>query len=272
MSRISDVFARARAEKRKPLVVYLTASDPDTDTSVALLNAAASAGADILEVGVPWSDPSADGVAIQAAMHRAIAAGGGLTTSIEICRRVRAANPQVGIVLFGYANPIMVRGPVVFARAVREAGADGVLAVDWPPDEDPDLATALTSAGLDLVPLLAPTSTPARIRAVAAAASGFLYYVSLTGITGAQIADFGEVRARVDEIKALTGNRLPVVVGFGVKTPADARAVAACADGVVVGSAAVRTIEQAIAAGRDPVPELSAYVRELRAALGAPAP
>jgi tryptophan synthase alpha chain len=267
--RLQRVFARARAEGRKVLTVYLTASDPDLETSRRLMVAAAAAGADIIEIGIPWSDPSADGVAIQAAMHRARATGGGLTQALEVCRGVRAANPDVALVAFGYANPIIIAGPDRFAERVRDAGGDAVLCVDWPPDEGPELLAALNRAGVGYVPLLAPTSTPARVAVAAAAANGFLYYVSMTGITGAKLSDLEAPRRHVEEIRAATGNRHPLVVGFGIATADDARAIAAFADGVVVGSAAVRIVERAVAAKRDPVPELESFVRGLAAALKA---
>lgn len=266
--RLAEAFARARAEQRKALVIYLTGGDPDLETSRRLLLGAARAGADVLELGVPWSDPSADGPAIQAAMRRALGAGGGMKTSLELCRAVRAADPRVPIVLFGYANPIFVRGPEAFAGAAHDAGADAVLCVDWPPEEAGELTAALQARGLAFVPLIAPTSTPARVRAIGAAGGGFLYYVSLTGITGRALADLEGPRRHVAEIRALTGDRLPIVVGFGISTPEQARAVAGFADGVVVGSAAVRVVEEARAAGRDPVPDLEAFVASLRDALG----
>jgi tryptophan synthase alpha chain len=267
VSRLAKVFARARAERRKVLVLYLTAGDPDHETSVRLMNAAIEAGADIVEVGMPWSDPSADGPAIQAAMHRALAKGGGLGRSLALTRAVREAHPDVGLVLFGYANPIVVMGADVFALKARDAGADAVLCVDYPPDEDSRLTSALAREGLDFIPLLAPTSTPPRIAAAAAAAGGFIYYVSLTGITGTALADASEPRAQVAAIRQATADRLPVVVGFGIKTPSAAREVATFADGVVVGSAAVDLIRQAVDAHRDPVPELAAFVRSLRAVI-----
>ena len=268
MSRLAAGFARARAERRKLLVVYLTASDPDLETSRRAMQAAIDAGADIIEIGVPWSDPSADGPVIQAAMLRALKAGGGMGRALDLCRSLRAANAEVPLILFGYANPIVVIGPEPFARQARDAGADGVLCVDYPPDEDRELLTALERQRLDFIPLLAPTSTPARIAAAAAVASGFIYYVSMTGITGVKLSDVADPRRRVEEIRAATGGKIPVVVGFGIKTPADARAVAGFADGVVVGSAAVAIVEKAAAAGHDPCAELSAYVRSLRAAVG----
>jgi tryptophan synthase alpha chain len=265
--RIASAFARARAEQRKALVLYLTGSFPDFATSQRLLVAAARAGADVIELGIPWSDPSADGPAIQAAMRRALTAGGGMRASLALCRAVREVDPQVAIVLFGYANPIFVRGPQAFAASAAEAGADAVLCVDWPPDEASDLTAALRARQIDFIPLLAPTSTPRRVRAVCAEAGGFLYYVSLTGTTGRALADLEAPRGHVAQIRALTGDRLPIAVGFGISTPAQARAVAGFADGVVVGTAAVRVIEQAVAAGRDPVPALEEFVASLRAAL-----
>ena len=265
--RLSEIFARAKAKKRAALVIYLTAQDPDDDTSRRLMLAAAEAGADIIEVGIPWSDPSADGKAIQAAIHRALANGGGMTKGLALARALRQAHPNVGIVLFGYANPIIVMGHETFAREAHQAGADGVLCVDYPADEDAELTTALAKYHLDFVPLLAPTSTEARIDVAATAASGFIYYVSLTGITGTALANMEEPRAKVEAIRARTGGKLPVAVGFGIRTPGAARAVASFADGVVVGSAAVEVVEKAVAAKRDPVPDLAAFVRSLRDAL-----
>ena len=267
MSRLSAVFERARAEKRKALVLYLTAYDPDAATSQRLLLAAAEAGVDIIELGVPWSDPSADGEVIQHAMHRALAAGGGLRRTLELCAVVREKYPKVGLVLFGYANPIVIMGPEVFALRAADAGADAVLCVDYPPDEDGELTQALTRRGLDFIPLLAPTSTAPRIAAAAKVASGFIYYVSLTGITGTRLVNVTEPRALVQSIRDATGGKVPVVVGFGIKTPADAREVAKFADGVVVGSAAVQLVEKAVAEGRDPAVDLGTFVRSLRDAI-----
>jgi len=265
--RIAGCFQRARAEGRKVLVVYLTATDPDQEQSRRLIQGAIDAGADIIEVGVPWSDPSADGPVIQAASLRALRAGGGMRKSLELTRALRAANADVPLVLFGYANPIVVMGPQAFADTARAAGADAVLCVDYPADEDGELLAALRTQEMDFIPLLAPTSTPRRIAVAASAASGFIYYVSLTGITGVKLEDLEGPRQQVEEIRKATGGEIPVVVGFGIKTPADARAVARFADGVAVGSAAVDIVARATAAGRDPVPELGAFVRSLRDAV-----
>jgi tryptophan synthase alpha chain len=268
--RLGARFARARAEKRAALIVYLTADDPDGATSLRLMRAAADAGADIIEIGVPWSDPSADGKAIQAAMHRALGRGGGLKRSLALCTELRAACPDVGLVLFGYANPILVMGPDVFALKARDAGADGVLCVDYPPDEDRVLLTALGREGLDFVPLLAPTSTDARVDLALRAAGSFVYYVSMTGITGAALSDLDGPRSKVAAIRERGGGKVPVAVGFGIRTPGAARAVASFADAVVVGSAAVEIIDRAAAEKRDPVPEMTAFVRSLREAVGRP--
>jgi tryptophan synthase alpha chain len=265
MSRLDA--ALARPSKRKALILYLTGGHPDIPTSRRLLLAAARAGADVIELGVPWSDPSADGPVIQASSRKAIQAGGGLNASLALCRDLRAADANVPVVLFGYANPIFVRGPQAFAAAAADAGADATLCVDWPPDEASELISALRGRGLDFIPLLAPTSTPDRIRAVTREASGFIYYISMAGITGRSLDDLEGPRRQVAEIRAITGDRLPVAVGFGISTPAQARAVAGFADAVVVGTAAVRLIDQAVEAGRDPVPELEAFIASLKAAL-----
>jgi tryptophan synthase alpha chain len=269
--RLGARFARARAEKRAALIVYLTADDPDGATSLRLMRAAADAGADVIEIGIPWSDPSADGKAIQAAMHRALGRGGGLKRALTLCSELRAACPDVGLVLFGYANPILVMGPDVFALKARDAGADGVLCVDYPPDEDRALLTALGREGLDFIPLLAPTSTDARVDLALKAAGSFVYYVSMTGITGTALGDLEGPRAKVAAIRERGGGKVPVAVGFGIRTPAAARAVGSFADAVVVGSAAVEIIDRAAAEKRDPVPEMSAFVRSLRDAVGRPA-
>jgi tryptophan synthase alpha chain len=268
--RLVDRFARARAEKRAALVVYLTADDPDGATSLRLMKAAVDAGADIIELGIPWSDPSADGKAIQAAMHRALAKGGGLRRSLALCAELRAACPEAGLVLFGYANPMLVMGTDTFAVKARDAGADGVLCVDYPPDADSALRTSLAREGLDYVPLLAPTSTERRVDSALAAAGSFVYYVSMTGITGTALADLQEPRDKVAAIRARGGGRVPVAVGFGIRTPQAARDVAQFADAVVVGSAAVEIVDRAAAEKRDPVPEMSAFVRSLREAVGRP--
>ena len=267
-SRIDQAFARAKAENRKALVIYLTASDPDFETSRRVIGAAIKGGADLIELGIPWSDPSADGLAIQSAMERARKSGGGLSETLRLCALLRADSPAIPIVLFGYANPIAIRGPKVFASDAAKAGADAALCVDWLADTDPTLYQALSAEGLDLIPLLAPTSPMSRIALANTFAGGFFYYVSMTGITGGQLADMQAVANRVGEIRSLTQGRLPIVVGFGISSPSDVREVAGFADGIVVGSAAVRIVESAVAKGEDPAIAMEQYIRSLRASLG----
>jgi tryptophan synthase alpha chain len=245
MSRIADAFARARAENRAALVVYLCAGDPDLETTPALVRAAADAGADVIELGMPFSDPTADGPDIQRASERALGAGTTLRGVLEAVAAVRQTH-ATPLVLFGYYNPILAYGEPRFVAEAIAAGVDGLLVVDLPPEEAAPLRDPAVAAGLDWIPLVAPTSTDARVDAAADAATAFLYYVSLTGVTGAApvALDVAAVRAR--DVARRTGK--PVALGFGVKTPDDVRLVAKHADGVVVGSAVVRAIEHGVSA------------------------
>jgi tryptophan synthase alpha chain len=236
VSRLGDAFGRGRPA----LVVYLTEGDPSPAETADIAAAAAAAGADVIELGVPFSDPSADGLVIQEAMQRALRAGGGMDSALATVAALRARGVAVPVVLFGYYNPIFVRGPERFAAQAAAAGADAVLAVDLPIDEAGELHTPLRAAGLDLIPLVAPTSGRDRIERVRAYAPPFVYYISMTGITGASFARASVSPERIAEVREAAG--APVAVGFGIKTPADAAAVAAYADGVVVGSAVVRRI------------------------------
>jgi tryptophan synthase alpha chain len=267
-SRLRARLAAAHAEGRGALVVYLTFGDPEPAESLAIVEAAAAAGADVIELGVPFSDPSADGPVIQAAMERALAAGGGLVGALGLVRALRARGGEVPIVLFGYYNPIAVMGPDAFAARAAAAGVDAVLTVDLPLEELDELRAPLITHGLDVIPLVAPTSTPDRIARVAALAPPFVYYISITGVTGAGL-DAATVSAeRLAEVRA--GSSAPVMVGFGIKTAADATRVAAVADGVVVGSAIVDRIAKAPpGAAAQTVGE---FVRELAAAVRAPRP
>ncbi|MEZ4404310.1 MAG: tryptophan synthase subunit alpha [Kofleriaceae bacterium] len=260
--RLRQRLAAVAAEGRAALVVYLTAGDPDGATTVEIIAAAAAAGADVIELGVPFSDPSADGRAIQAAMERALAAGGGLPSALATVAAVRARGVEVPIVLFGYFNPIFVHGVERFAAEAAAAGVDAVLTVDLPLEELDELAAPLAAAGLGVIPLVAPTSTPARIARVAALAPPFVYYISLTGVTGAAFDAARVGAARVDAIRAAT--HAPVAVGFGIKTPADAAAIAGIADAVVVGSAVVERIG---AAGGDAPAVIAPFIASLRAAM-----
>jgi tryptophan synthase alpha chain len=259
VSRLRDAFTPGRPA----LVVYLTFGDPTPAISVDVIAAAIDAGADVIELGVPFSDPSADGPVIQAAMQRALAAGGSLDGALAAVSTLRAREVGAPIVLFGYYNPPFVRGVSRFADDCARAGVDAVLTVDLPIEEIAELATPLGARGVDVIPLVAPTSTDDRIARVRALAPPFVYYVSLTGVTGAALAGAALDRDRLARVKAATG--APVAVGFGIKTPDDARAVGALADGVVVGSAVVAQIAAGDPAGAPA--RVAALVRSLRAAI-----
>ncbi len=261
-ARLRERFAAAASEHRAALVVYLTAGDPSPAATADIIAAAARGGADVIELGVPFSDPSADGRAIQAAMERALAAGGGLVPALDAVAAARAAGVTVPIVLFGYYNPIFVFGVERFAAAAAAAGVDAVLTVDVPIEELDELATPLAAHDVGVVPLVAPTSTALRIAAVRGLAPPFVYYISLTGVTGASLDAVRVAPERVASIRAASG--APVAVGFGIKTAADAAAMAQVADGVVVGSAIVERIG---AAGPDAPAAVAAFVAELRAAV-----
>jgi tryptophan synthase alpha chain len=252
-AKLREAFARAKAEHRAALVAYLTFGDPDPSVSLAIVEACAHAGADVIELGVPFSDPSADGPSIQRAMERALAAGGSLAGALSGVAALRARGVATPIVLFGYYHPIFVMGPAAFAARAAEVGVDAVLTVDLPIDELDELAGPLAACGVAVIPLVAPTSTPERIARVAGLAAPFVYYISLTGVTGAA------AKAPVDPVRidvVRTTANAPVAVGFGIRTPADASRVAAIADGVVVGSALVEL------AGQGPA-VVAALVREL---------
>jgi tryptophan synthase alpha chain len=237
MSRIERRFAALRAEGRAGLVIYLTAGDPDPDTSLALFQGLAAAGADLVEIGMPFSDPMADGPSIQAAGQRALKRGMNLRKTLAMVRGLRERDADTPYVLMGYYNPIYRYGADAFAKDAVAAGVDGAIIVDLPPEEDDELAVPARRAGLDIVRLATPTSDEARLPAIVAHASGFLYYVAITGITGTRSADAASVRAAVERLRRFT--QLPVAVGFGIKTPAQAAEVARAADAAVVGSAVV---------------------------------
>jgi tryptophan synthase alpha chain len=249
-NRLTKRFAELGARGQKGLVIYVTAGDPSLEETPALLGEIARGGADVIELGVPWSDPSADGVVIQAAMERALSTGGaGKHTVTKTLEAVRAFRREwdTPIVLFGYYNPLLQAGLGKIVGEAKEAGVDGMLVVDLPPEESTELDSELVRAGLSRVPLLAPTTSPARAKKIAARGSGFGYYVALTGVTGAGHLDPAEVGRRAAELRPSLGT-LPLAVGFGVRDPASARALAPHCDAVVVGSALV----QAIAEAKDP--------------------
>ncbi len=246
MKRIQAVFARLQAQGRKALIPFITAGDPDPALTVPLLQTLVRAGADIIELGVPFSDPMADGPTIQRASERALAKGVSLRQVLGLVRDFRAADQETPIVLMGYANPIESMGVEAFAAAAGAAGADGVLVVDYPPEEGIDFAHTLRRHGLAPIFLLAPTSSAARIAQVGALAGGYIYYVSLKGVTGSAALDVAAVAARIPDIRARTG--VPVGVGFGIRDAATAAAVAKIADAVVVGSRIIEEIEQSVPA------------------------
>jgi len=266
--RIEATLETRRTEGRKALVAYLCVGDPSVDESVDLALEAVQAGADILELGVPFSDPTADGPAIARASQRAIAHGGGLEATLRAAGAVRAKAPDVPVVLFGYYNPIFVRGEERVVDEAKSAGVDGLLVVDLPIEESGPLRAAAAERGMALVPLLAPTSSPERVAAVKAAAHhaplGFAYYVSVTGVTGTATAPLAEASTKAGRLRQELG--LPVVVGFGVASAADARVAGSHADGVVVGTALVKRIESA-ASPAARARALVALVTDLRSGL-----
>ena len=259
MTRIADAFATLGARRETAFVAYLTAGDPSLDVTPDLLQALVVGGADLIELGVPFSDPMADGPVLQRAAGRAIRAGTSLARVLEMLATRRAELP-VPVVLFGYYNPFFRYGVEAVARDARAAGVDGFLCVDLPPEESGDLAAALARHDLDLIRLLAPTTPLARARTIANAASGFLYFVSVLGVTGARRELPQELPTLVERLRGVTA--LPIGVGFGVQTPEQARWIAGFADAVIVGSAIQRLVEEDGAA-RAPA-RLEAFVRRLK--------
>ncbi|MEP7057583.1 MAG: tryptophan synthase subunit alpha [Caldimonas sp.] len=263
MSRIVATFAALQERGRKALIPYVTAGDPYADATVEIMWAMAAAGADIIELGVPFSDPMADGPVIQKAGDRALARGIGMKQVLEMVRGFRVDDARTPVVLMGYANPVERYGIERFAVDAADAGVDGVLVVDYPPEECEDFARLLKAHRIDPIFLLAPTSTDARIREVGRIATGYVYYVSLKGVTGAGHLDIGGVAAAVPRIKEHV--KVPVGVGFGIRDARTARAVAEVCDAVVIGSALVQLLE---AASRDNAAGVAAgFIADVRAAL-----
>ncbi|MEM8957445.1 MAG: tryptophan synthase subunit alpha [Pseudomonadota bacterium] len=256
MTRIDRKFAELAEANRKAFVAYIMAGDPDYDTSLELVRGLPAAGVDVIELGMPFTDPMADGPTIQLAGQRALEAGQTLRKTLDMARAFRETDQTTPIVMMGYYNPIYNRGVERFLEDAREAGIDGLIIVDLPPEEDAELCLPAQAAGLNFIRLATPTTDDARLPAVLNNTSGFVYYVSITGITGAAAPQPGDVAPEVARIKA--GTELPVVVGFGIRTPESACAIAGIADGAVVGSAIVKQIEE----GR-PVPEILDFVRSL---------
>ncbi len=259
MSKIQATFERLQAQGRKALIPFITAGDPGPEQTVPLMHTLVEAGADIIELGVPFSDPMADGPTIQRASERALAKGVSLRQVLEMVANFRADDNETPVVLMGYANPIEAMGVDTFAAAAFDAGVDGVLVVDYPPEESADFAKAMQANALDPIFLLAPTSTEARVAMVSELASGYVYYVSLKGVTGSAQLDVEAVAKRIPEIHAAVG--VPVGVGFGIRDAQTAGAIARFADAVVVGSRIIEEIEKA------PADEVCAWVKTLVADL-----
>ena len=270
MSRIARCFQDLRNRARTALIPYITAGDPRPTVTVPLMHALVEAGADILEIGVPFSDPMADGPTIQAACERALAHHVSLHNVLDMVRSFREKNTATPVVLMGYLNPIEVMGYDAFAAAAAEAGVDGVLTVDLPPEEGHDLVVELKSRGVDPIFLAAPTSSDERIRQMSASGGGFLYYVSFKGVTGANRLDVQAVKDKLVQIRACT--ELPVGVGFGIRDAETAAQIAAFADAVVVGSALVNRIAQLADRPDAVVAEAPQVIAAMRAAMDAQGP
>jgi tryptophan synthase alpha chain len=249
MSRIAARFAELKTQGRAAFVPFITAGDPDFETSRAILEALPGAGADVIELGMPFSDPMADGPAVQASSLRALNAGATMARTMDLVRGFRQRDDKTPIVLMGYYNPVHARGADAFVRDAAAAGVDGFIIVDLPPEEDAVLLKPAQAAGIDIIRLVTPTTHDARLVKVLNGASGYLYYVSITGVTGTKSFAEDDVKAALTRIKKAT--ILPVAVGFGIRTPAQAAQIARIADAAVVGSAIVNVIAEKQSAGRD---------------------
>ncbi|MHB0925755.1 MAG: tryptophan synthase subunit alpha [Gallionellaceae bacterium] len=263
MSRIQTTFDKLKQHKRKALIPFFTAGDPDPKLTVPLLHALVEAGADIIELGVPFSDPMADGPTIQRASERALKHHVGLRHVLDMVAEFRRSNAETPIVLMGYGNPIEAMGWETFARRCEEVGVDGVLTVDFPPEESHEAFAHLTRHGIDPIFLLAPTSTDARVARVAKQARGYVYYVSLKGVTGAGHLDLDAIAQKIPQLRKHI--QLPIGVGFGIRDAATALAVAKLCDGVVVGSRIVQEIENSTE--QNVVANVGKLVKELRLAV-----
>jgi tryptophan synthase alpha chain len=254
VQRINARFAALKAENRAAFVAYVMAGDPDTETALEILKGLPAAGADLIELGFPFSDPMAEGPPVQRAALRALCAGMTLTGTLDLARRFREGDTQTPIILMGYLNPLMTHGFDRFAADAAHAGVDGLIAVDCPPEEEGPLADALDAADVALVRFATPTTDDARLELIARRTSGFIYYVSVAGVTGVKDADAAAIAPAVERVRRATG--LPTAVGFGIKTPEAAAAVARIADAVVVGSVLVDEIAAAAAQGQPSAPKV----------------
>jgi tryptophan synthase alpha chain len=264
-TRLENRFAALQHQDRRALVTFVTAGDPDLDTSLEILKGLPGAGADVIELGMPFSDPMADGPAIQASSLRALNAGQNMIKTIAMVTEFRKSDNETPIVLMGYYNPIYIYGVERFLKDAKKAGVDGLIVVDLPPECDDELCIPALEAGVNFIRLATPTTDDRRLPAVLNNTSGFVYYVSITGITGTAAPDSGKVRKRVERIKRHTS--LPVVVGFGVKTPEQAHNISQCADGVVVGSAFVDIVKNSLDSSGKATSDTALRVLELVSSL-----
>jgi tryptophan synthase alpha chain len=264
-ARIDARFAALKAEGRAAFVSYVMAGDPDRETALAILNGLPGAGADLIEVGFPFSDPMAEGPPIQRAAQRALAKGMTLAGTLGLISEFRKGDQETPIILMGYANPLVTWGYEAFARDAAAAGVDGLIVVDIPPEEADPLADALDANGLSLIRLATPTSDDERLKVIARRTSGFVYYVSVAGVTGVKEADAVAVAPNVERVRKVSG--LPVAVGFGIKTPERAAAIARVADAAVVGSALVDAVADALAANESVTDQVLSKVQSLAQAV-----
>ncbi len=264
MNRIDKKFAELKQAGRKGLVTFITAGDPDAETSQTLMNNLAQSGADFIELGMPFTDPMADGPAIQMASNRALKSGACMKQTLAMVRAFREKDSETPLILMGYFNPIYIYGTARFAADAAEAGVDGLIVVDLPPEEDSELNTPARNAGLAIIRLITPTTDETRLDTILNGASGFLYYVSITGVTGTASADTAQVEKHIAAIRTKTD--LPIAIGFGIKTPDDAAIMGKIGDAVVVGSAIVDNIA-AIPEGAKTIQDISTQVKVLSKAL-----
>lgn len=267
MSRITDCFNTLRKNKKKALIPFITAGDPDPGTTVSLLRTLAENGADIIELGIPFSDPMADGPVIQRSSERALRHGVSLSNVLDMVTEFRQSDTATPIILMGYLNPVEIMGYATFAESARNAGVDGVLLVDLPPEEADEFQAELSRNGLDQVFLLSPTTSDERLAVICSKASGFLYYVSLKGVTGSNRLDVGEVSDKIRHIRSLS--QLPVGVGFGIKDEQTAREVAAFSDAVIIGSALVERIGNCGGEREKLLQDVGSFLSGLRTAMDA---